>query len=174
MLCKPHFHRSTAVGTPQTDRSQQRGVHGVVTLLTAAPEQLPRAGGWERRTCWVLHMELGCISDGAMVGMAQALAILLAEVSDKVRCPWHTKPERLPIGTAPSFPSLPSLQGFNPPDGVSQLSWLFPSPPILGESLSCLLLPTWKDTDPLCHPRQRQGDAAVKTHLEAHQRSYRL
>jgi len=48
-----------------------------------------------------------------MVGMAQAFAIPSAEVLDEVRCPWDTEPQRLPTGTASSFPSLPLLQGFN-------------------------------------------------------------
>lgn len=172
MLCKPHFQRFIAVSRAPTQRRQQSGVHGVVHTPDCCPGAAPRTTGAGNQR--ELHMKLNCFSDGAMVGTAQAFAILSAEVLDEVRCPWDTKPERLPTGTTLSFPSLAPLLGFSPPDGVSRLSWLFPTSPFLGESLRYHLPPTWKDTDPLCLPRQRRGDAAPKAHLEAHQRPYRL
>lgn len=110
-------HRDTAA------RGTQAG-----SRFWLCPEAAPQTSGTgNSRTWWALHMKLNCISGGAMVGTARASAIPSAEVSDEVRCPWDTKPERLPTGTAPSFPSLTSPQGFSPLGGVSQLSWLFPS-----------------------------------------------
>lgn len=100
-------------------------------------------------------MKLNCVSDGAMVGMAQAFAIPSAEVLDEARCLWDTEPERLPTGTAPSFPSLHSLQGFRSPNRVSQLPWLFPSPSLLGKSLRCHFFPPEKTQTPFASPKAR-------------------
>lgn len=132
--------------------ASRQGYTGPFRLLTAAPEQLPRPQGLGPLR--EAKPPLGWGNSGHGTGFCGTGNRGAGQGEGSMGHQACRVAHRL---------SLPSLQGFSPPDGVSQPSWLFPS--LLGR---VTFFPPEKTQTPFASPKAMQLPRPIWKPIRSH------